>query len=91
VPRHRTTEQLRHAIDHGRTAEKVDFPDPAAAPLGTDSEAGGDPPSGDRVAEAMNHEIVRDTPRRSSSGLAIYLTILISIFALAIVWALYAE
>jgi uncharacterized protein HemX len=31
---------LRHDIDHGRTGDKVDWPDPAAAPLGTDDEAG---------------------------------------------------
>jgi hypothetical protein len=34
-------EQLRAEIDSGRTGEKVGFPDPAAAPLGTDAEAGG--------------------------------------------------
>jgi hypothetical protein len=33
--------QLRQAIDSGATGEKVDYPDPAAAPLETDSEAGG--------------------------------------------------
>ena len=36
-----TTEQLRHDIDRGRTGEKVDAIDPAAAPLGTDEEAAG--------------------------------------------------
>ena len=38
-----TTEQLRHDIDRGRTGEKVDAIDPAAAPLGTDEEAAGTP------------------------------------------------
>jgi hypothetical protein len=33
--------RLRDRIDHGETSEKVDFSDPAAAPLGTDAEAGG--------------------------------------------------
>jgi hypothetical protein len=34
-------ERLRADIDSGRTGDKVDFPDPYAAPLGTDEEAGG--------------------------------------------------
>ena len=38
-----TTEQLRHDIDRGRTGDKVDAIDPAAAPLGTDEEAAGTP------------------------------------------------
>ncbi|MDQ2081974.1 hypothetical protein RA307_17440 [Xanthobacteraceae bacterium Astr-EGSB] len=35
--------RLRADIDHGRTGDKVDWPDPAAAPLGTDEEAAGTP------------------------------------------------
>jgi hypothetical protein len=34
-------DEHRAKIDRGETHDKVDFPDPAAAPLGTDSEAGG--------------------------------------------------
>jgi hypothetical protein len=47
-----TTDRIRHEIDSGRTGEKVDFPDPAAAPLGSDAEAGGAPPSS--AARAMD-------------------------------------
>jgi hypothetical protein len=36
-----SADRLRHHIDRGRTHDKVDYPDPAAAPLGTDDEAGG--------------------------------------------------
>ena len=36
-----TVDQLRHDIDSGRTSDKVAWPDPAAAPLGTDDEAAG--------------------------------------------------
>ena len=36
-------DQVRHAIDTGATGEKVGASDPAAAPLGTDAEAGGHP------------------------------------------------
>ena len=39
-----TTEQLRFAIDCGRTGDKIPGVDPAAAPLGTDDEAAGTPP-----------------------------------------------
>lgn len=35
--------ELRRDIDKGLTGDKVDFPDPAAAPLGTDDEAAGTP------------------------------------------------
>ena len=34
-------DQLRDRIDQGKTGEKVYFPDPAAASLGTDGEAAG--------------------------------------------------
>ena len=36
-----TADQLRHDIDQGRTGDKVAWPDPASAPLGTDEEAAG--------------------------------------------------
>lgn len=39
-----TTSELRKDIDRGKTDDKVAYPDPAAAPLGTDAEAGGNPP-----------------------------------------------
>jgi hypothetical protein len=44
------TSRLRHEIDSGRTGDKVDFVDPAAAPLGTDEEAGGRTPAPAEVA-----------------------------------------
>lgn len=52
-------QRVRHATDAGRTGDKVRFPDLAAAPLGTDDEAGGQqpqsavrpPPLGDRIAD----------------------------------------
>jgi hypothetical protein len=52
-----TTEQLRIAIDHGHGGDKVDATDPAAAPLGTDDEAGGTPNSAAQVRLAAAHEI----------------------------------
>jgi hypothetical protein len=44
-PPRSTSAQLRDDIDSGRTGDKVPWSDPAAAPLGTDEEAAGTPPS----------------------------------------------
>ena len=66
-----TTEQLRIAIDQGQGGDKVDASDPAAAPLGTDDEAGGTPNSAAQVRLAAAHE-VRARPnsgRQRTSGL----------------------
>jgi hypothetical protein len=52
-----TVDQIRHAIDQGRGADKVAFPDPATVPLGTDEEAGGTPPSAAERAQAARHEV----------------------------------
>jgi hypothetical protein len=49
-------ELLRCMIDAGKTFDKVRFSDPAAAPLGTDDEAGGFPPSAAQVSEAIRLE-----------------------------------
>jgi hypothetical protein len=51
--------QLRDDIDSGRTGDKVAHSDPAAAPLGTDAEAGGAPPTAEEVAIARQHETGR--------------------------------
>ncbi|WP_336096771.1 hypothetical protein [Roseovarius sp. CH_XMU1461] len=50
----KTTDRLRQEIDAGKAGDKQGFPDPAAAPLGTDAEAGGAPPTEAerRMAEA---------------------------------------
>lgn len=45
-----TADAVRSRIDSGEAGDKVDFPDPAAAPLGTDAEAGGTPPSAAELA-----------------------------------------
>lgn len=46
------TDRLRGDIDEGRMRDKVPFPDPAAAPLGTDDEAAGMPAGTGRRAVA---------------------------------------
>jgi len=48
--------QLRDRIDRGLTGDKVDWPDPAVAPLGTDEEAAGCAISAEAVAMAYRNE-----------------------------------
>jgi hypothetical protein len=57
-------DRLRKDIDRGRTGDKTDYPDPAAAPLGTDDEAGGHPATEEelRIARAA------ETRRPSGPG-----------------------
>lgn len=67
-----TSDQIRNAIDSGATGEKVAFPDPAAAPLGTDAEASGNPPThAERAMEAMSQ--IEHPPSVPPNGVAIYL------------------
>lgn len=54
-----TSDRLRDEIDRGGTGDKVAFSDPAAAPLGTDDEAAGHPPTPEQVRTAMEHEAPR--------------------------------
>ena len=68
-----TSAQLRDDIDSGRTGDKVSWPDPAAAPLGTDDEAAGMPPQPHELAAACAYENSRahgdPHPRRSGVGM----------------------
>jgi hypothetical protein len=52
-----TPSRLRHEIDSGQTRDKVNYPDPAAAPLGTDEEAAGTPISREAVRQASRQEL----------------------------------
>lgn len=79
-----TTDQIRAEIDSGQTGEKVGFPDPAAAPLGTDAEAGGHPATAaDRKLEARTktHHVERHRP----IGFWIYGAV-IGLIAIAALW-----
>src|SRR5215208_5712518 len=51
-----TAAQLQGDIASGRTGDKVGVFDPALAPLGTDDEAAGRPPSPEQVAAARRQE-----------------------------------
>lgn len=75
-------EQLRADIDSGRTGDKVDFPDPAAAPLATDAEAGGqgtDFPS-ERAPDQLE--------RSGFAGFWIYVgfVLIIGVAAVVLIW-----
>jgi succinate dehydrogenase / fumarate reductase, cytochrome b subunit len=52
-----TAQELKGAIDAGRTGDKVVSFDPGAASLGTDDEAAGTPDTPERVALAMRQEL----------------------------------
>jgi hypothetical protein len=49
-------DRLRADIDRGRTGDKFPWPDPAAAPLGTDEEAAGTPISADIAEQCRRAE-----------------------------------
>ena len=86
-----TTDRLRRDIDSGQAGDKADWPDPAAAPLGTDDEASGNPPNAAQVRQASPDRSVT-TPLRSSGGAALtYVAMaigLLIVFAALIIWAL---
>jgi hypothetical protein len=54
-----TADRLRAEISRGNTVEKVDWSDPAMAPLGTDDEAAGTPHPQRGVKMAYHAEIAR--------------------------------
>jgi hypothetical protein len=59
-----TTAALRGDIDSGQTGDKISHPDPAAAPLGTDDEAGGAPMKNSDAAAAHAYETGRNVPTK---------------------------
>jgi hypothetical protein len=63
-----TVAQLRGDIDAGRTGDKVDWPDPAAVPLGTDEEAAGTPPDASAVEMALRLEMSRSSKSIAHRG-----------------------
>jgi hypothetical protein len=78
-----TTARLHHDIDRGRGGDKVDSIDPAAAPLGTDDEAAGKPPSPAEVKLAYQQEVGRgvssERERDVDHGVAIWLAAVLTL------------
>lgn len=79
--------RLRDAIDRGRTGDKVAAEDPAAAPLGTDDEAGGHPPEARRFQALSGRE--RAAAPRSDRRLP-RLLVLAALLTLAVALAVLA-
>lgn len=67
----KTYAQLRDAIDRGQTGSKVPYPDPAAAPLGTDDEAGGAPTDPELIEQVMQRETANPARHDENSGNAL--------------------
>lgn len=67
-------QQLRANIDAGLTGDKVDFPDPAAAPLGTDDEAAGVTSAPAAIAQTTSKETTRPV-KPGESGFPIWVMI----------------
>lgn len=61
-----TVDRLRSDIDEGRSGDKVRFPDPAAAPLGSDDEAAGTPVSEDQRRLEADARLHAEAPRREA-------------------------
>jgi len=82
-----SVERLRADIDRGRTGDKVDWPDPAAAPLGTDAEAGGAPVNA-RTGRAVHRaETVRSgVPRQGRRGFgAAWVVVVVAVVIAAVI------
>lgn len=85
--------RLRHAIDSGNTGDKVNYPDPAAAPLGTDDEAAGTRPA-ITDADIRNETTRPPEPQRrwipSALGeRSVWLVLAVFLFTLAILMGWY--
>ena len=79
-----TLEQLRADIDSGRTGDKVSAPDPAMAPLGTDDEAAGTPPSPAAIALTRRLETSHPHQPQPQTGLGHAWILIAFVIALAI-------
>lgn len=80
-----TSDQIRNDIDTGATGEKVAMPDPAAAPLGTDAEAAGTPPTAQQRTLARDEAPQRpEGSRRAIPGGAIYLALVLLLAAIIV-------
>jgi hypothetical protein len=79
-----TTERLRKDIDAGRAGSKVDYPDPAAAPLGTDDEAAGTPSTQKQIRSAHQQEVSSSpvqTKQELDAGVYVYAVLMVVIVA----------
>ena len=81
------SDKLRSAIDSGKTVGKIAGSDPAAAPLGTDDEAGGHKPSVRQVEAALAEKICRPHKNDMSSlavGIVLVFCVMIAVGAFVV-------
>ena len=83
-----TVDRLRADIDEGRTGEKVRYPDPAAAPLGSDDEAAGTPLTAEQRQTEYDSHRQGNPPAREEPGSVLLYVLLIGGIALVIIGAL---
>jgi len=80
-----TSDRLRADIDTGREGDKVGFVDPAAAPLGTDDEAAGTPPTNEQLRMAARDVArppdIRTSGRDATDFPLVYLLITVPLIA----------
>lgn len=85
-----TTDRFRADISRGRTGEKVNFPDPAAAPLGTDDEAAGHAPTSHEREMEDRHRPQPNPPPESSQGPVVFYFGIAAVIAIVIILASYS-
>ena len=86
-------EQLRSDIDRGRTGDKVEASDPAAAPLGTDEEAAGTPLPASVIDATRQLELRRGrhAPRVRGLGAAWVLIGFIAVLTMGIISGMFVR
>jgi len=85
-----TADRIRADISRGRTGEKVNFPDPAAAPLGTDDEAAGHAPTPHERQMEDRHRPQPNPPRAPSQGPVIFYFGIAAVIAIVIIFVSYS-
>ena len=83
-----TSDRLRRDIDSSRAGDKVDFPDPAAAPLGADDEAAGRPPSAAERKLAVRQESHTAPAPRGKSIWPLFMVVVVALIVVAALAAL---
>lgn len=78
----RNWSQIRNDTDTGKTGDKVNFPDPATVPLGTDEEAGGSSTSPDEIAESERRRSVTHPNKERPGSRYLILSALLFVMAL---------
>jgi hypothetical protein len=85
-----TTSQLRDDIDSGRTGDKIAWPDPAAAPLGTDEEAAGTPLHPTAILAARRSERAPHSPATRDAhrhgGAWFFIGLIVCLVIAAVIW-----